>query len=157
MIRRGRAVTVLMAAFLGGCPPPWHAHDTVEVLVQGGQPLNPDEAGESRPLKVRLYQLKDDARFLSASPMDLALNDEGILEQQLLIRREITILPGQPNPGPAQVSLGERVPGLKFIGVLAQYPGRRADGETWHAVVEADDTPSIVVRFRARTLTLGGR
>ena len=89
MIRRGRAVTVLMAAFLGGCPPPWHTHDTVEVLFQGGQPLNPDEAGESRPLQVRFYQLKDDARFLSAYPTDLALNDEGILDQHLLIRREI--------------------------------------------------------------------
>ncbi|MBI3856392.1 MAG: type VI secretion system lipoprotein TssJ [Planctomycetes bacterium] len=121
------AAAFLGAALLAGCPPPWHGHDSVEVVFQAGDSLNPDIDGHSCPLKVRIYQLRDDEGFLAASPKDLARGARPLPEEDDLISREFTILPPASNPGPLLISLGERVPGARRIGVLALFPGPRAE------------------------------
>jgi type VI secretion system VasD/TssJ family lipoprotein len=52
-----RTLTAAAALLLTGCPPPWHSHPWVDVLLRTGTPLNPDEQGVSRPLQIRLYLL----------------------------------------------------------------------------------------------------
>jgi type VI secretion system VasD/TssJ family lipoprotein len=151
-----RTLTAAAALLLTGCPPPWHSHPWVEVLLRTGTPLNPDEQGVPRPLQIRLYLLKDDARFLASTPTDLALNDRVLLESDLISSKDLTLAPGASDQRPVQANLGECGPEARFVGVLALYPGRRADGETWHAVVDADHLHSIAFTFRNRTLTLAG-
>lgn len=151
-----RAATVVAAlVLLSGCPPPWHTHDE-PLFVQGVAPLNPDAAGRSQAVDVRIYQLRDDEGFLSASPEDLVRDDKGILGKDLVTSRTLTLQPADADRGTLTVYPGERADETRYFGILVLYPGTRAKGESWHAAVLAGQAPTIVFQISGRTLRVVG-
>jgi type VI secretion system protein VasD len=90
--------------------------------------LNPDDAGRSTSLAVRVYQLKDRKLFDGMSYDDLLKNDRTILAQDLQANMAAVINPG------ASVSLSQPIQAdTKYVAIVAFYrnPG---NGDDWKYV-----------------------
>jgi len=149
----GRRAAVLAAAILlTGCPPPWHTHDFTAAFLRSAATLNPDARGKARPVLVRFYQLRDDERFLGATPAGLAAKDRALLAEALVHDEEFTVAPGRWEP--MRVPLGELDPSVKVVGVFARFDGERAPGEAWHVAVPVGDLDSVVIELRDRTVKI---
>ena len=68
--------------------------------------------GEGRPVQVRVYQLKSDARLRTASFEDVWQNDAKVLEGEVVATEEHTLFPGEkktltvaPKPDAAHLAL----------------------------------------------------
>ncbi|APA90145.2 type VI secretion system lipoprotein TssJ (plasmid) [Paraburkholderia sprentiae WSM5005] len=87
--------------------------------------LNPDDAGRSTSLAVRVYQLKDRKLFDGVSYDDLLKNDRTVLAQDLQASMAAVVNPG------ASVSLSQPMQAdTKYVAIVAFYrhPG---NGDGW--------------------------
>ncbi len=138
-----RSVTCLSAcamfAILAGCS------QTATMHVRGLVPLNLNDTGESTPVDVRIYQLKDAAAFKRATFEKLWTEDEKVLGQDRLAPpKVVSVLPGNPTDQPTKVALGELATGTRFIGVMALYAKTDArDARTLVLAVEEAEKPVI--------------
>lgn len=92
--------------------------------------LNPDDAGRSTSLAVRVYQLKDRKLFDGVSYDDLLKNDRTVLAQDLQSSMAAVVNPG------ASVSLSQPMQAdTKYVAIVAFYrnPGH---GDSWKYVIE---------------------
>lgn len=92
--------------------------------------LNPDDAGRSTSLAVRVYQLKDRKLFDGVSYDDLLKNDRTVLAQDLQSSMAAVVNPG------ASVSLSQPMQAdTKYVAIVAFYrnPG---NGDSWKYVIE---------------------
>jgi type VI secretion system protein VasD len=137
---------------LTGCPPPWHTHPFAEAFLRSAPTLNPDARGKARPVLIRFYLLRDDERFLGATPAGLAAKDRALLAEALIHVEEFTVAPGRSEP--MRVPLGELSPEVKVVGVFAMFDGERASGEAWHVAVPVEDLDSVVIELRDRTVKI---
>lgn len=152
----GRRAAVLAAAILlCGCPPPWHTHVFKEATLRTAPTLNPDAKGKSQPVRVRVYLLRDDERFLGATPAGLAAKDRDLLAEALIRDEEFTVAPGRSQP--MLLPLGELSASVKVVGVFAMFDGERASGEAWHVAIPVDELDSVVIELRERTVKLVAR
>jgi len=151
MMRRG-ATLLAATVVLAGCPPPWHTHNFTEAFLRSAPTLNPDAAGTSRSVRVRLYLLRDDERFLGATPAGLAAKDRALLAEALIHDKDVTVEPGRSEP--MQVDLGELPSYIKVVGIFAMFDGERAPGEAWHVAVPVEDLDSVVIELRDRTVKI---
>jgi type VI secretion system VasD/TssJ family lipoprotein len=109
-----------LAALAAGCGGP------TKIELLGSHELNVNPEGESTPVKVRVYKLKDSQKFVQCAFEDLWVDDrkalgEDRLEDPLLF----TVIPGgQPIP----VDLGEPGGDVRFIGIMALI-SKKPDGE----------------------------
>ncbi len=55
--------------------------------------LNPTEFGDARPVQLRLYQMKSDARFNSAEFQDIWKSDQKALGEDMVAMQELSIYP----------------------------------------------------------------
>ena len=101
-----RAVWPTVLALLSvGCPSAKTApKEPTAVACQPSKPLvaitasdrvNSSAAGQGRPVQVRIYQLKSDARLSTAKFEDIWQNDAAVLEKDLVKVDEYTVYPGQ--------------------------------------------------------------
>lgn len=115
--------------------------------------LNPDDAGRSTSLTVRVYQLKDRKLFDGASYDDLLKNDRTVLAQDLQAS-----MAGVVNPG-ASVSLSQPMRAdTKYVAIVAFYrdPG---NGDGWKYVITkkklSADAPLTLTLMDQELVALG--
>ena len=90
--------------------------------VRAVSPVNVNGEGESLPVKVRIYALRDDARFRSALFSDLWMHDRDALGDDRLQDPKVVIIPPTtPSGVPTNIDLGQLPEHTRFIGIMALY------------------------------------
>jgi len=92
------------------------------LYFRGVKPMNENERKESNSVKVRIYQLKDDARFNQATVDKLWTDHQAALAEDLVAMKEAIVFPGSADDPYKTVELGELPDSVRFIGILALYP-----------------------------------
>ena len=115
------------------------------LYVRGVKPMNENERKESNSVAVRIYQLKDDARFNAATVDKLWTDHKGALADDLTAMKEATVFPGSADDPYKTVELGELPESIRFIGVLALYPKEDDKGPRKLCVAKAET--GKVLRF----------
>lgn len=92
------------------------------LFFRGVRPLNENDHKESNSVTVRIYQLKDDARFNQATIEKLWTDPKGALADDLVAMKEDKVFPGAQDDEAKRVELGELPDAVRFIGVLALFP-----------------------------------
>ncbi|MCP3176362.1 type VI secretion system lipoprotein TssJ [Desulfuromonas sp. KJ2020] len=119
-------LAVLTACLLGGCSAP-----KVKVSLSSTATLNMNEHKEALPVVVRIYQLRDNKAFESATFDELWKSETSVLGNQLL-RKEILTL----DPASQQKLEIERHDQAQFVGVMAAFHNQ-ADNN-WRVIKRAD-------------------
>lgn len=92
------------------------------MLVRAVSPVNVNKEGESLPVKVRIYALRDDGRFRSALFSDLWQRDIQTLgDDRLQDPKVLVVAPRDPTGLPDEIDLGTLPQETRFIGILALY------------------------------------
>ncbi len=95
----GLATGGVGAALTVGCvtvpPAPPKACDVqiVTLRIYAADNINPNERGNTRPVVVRLYQLKNDVKMENATYDEILLKDKEVLGEDLVKMDEVTIFP----------------------------------------------------------------
>ncbi len=148
--RRLRACAPFLAllVLLVGCT------RSATLQMRGVAPLNLNDAGESTPVDVRIYQLKDDGAFRRATFEKLWTEDEKVLGQDRLgAPRVESIVPGNHTDQPKRITIAELETGTRFIGVMALYA--KADARDARVLVlPVDDTDAAVIEFSGYGISL---
>lgn len=144
-------VGVGVALSLAGCGGP------SPLNVRAVAPVNLNEQGESLPVRLRIYELKDRSSFLAASFNDLWLDDRKALgPDRLADPRHVVVQPGKPDGGALRYDLIEVAPGTRFIGIMALYP-RSGEQDERRAVIALDELGDHVIELSGYQLTLTDR
>lgn len=122
--------------------------------MRGVAPLNLNDAGESTPVDVRIFQLKDDGAFKRATFEKLWTDDKAVLGQDSLAPyRVVSIVPGNPTDQPKQITIAELETGTRFIGVMALYA--KADARDARVLVlPVDEADEPVIEFSGYGISL---
>ena len=148
MKTRAILLMVLAMTLLAGCG------STTSLRVHGISPLNKNEAGESTPVDVRIYMLRDDRKFTSAPFDQLWTSEKDALGNDMVGDHTlITVFPAEASDKPKDVSLGTVPADVKFIGVMALYPKQEDKGER-RVAVPAGDAPGYVFEFTGYRIQL---
>jgi len=135
---------VLLAASLAGllsaCGGP------LTLRMRGIKPLNENDRKENVPVDVRIYQLKDDARFDRATVENLWVRDRETLAEDLVSVKTVTVFPGEAADRPQEVDLGRVDASVRFIGLLALYP-REEPGQPRKVVVPVAEAGRAIWEF----------
>lgn len=138
MKAKSAAAVALLA--LAGCTVP------MKLQLRGVKPLNENERKENTPVDVRLYQLKDNARFERATVDNLWMKDKETLGEDLVAVKTVTVFPAEAHASPQVEDLGRLDPAVRFIGILALYP-REDEGKPRKVVVPAAEADDVVWEF----------
>ena len=92
------------------------------IYTRGVKPMNENDRKESNSVAIRIYYLKDDARFNQATVDKLWTDHKGALADDLTGQKEATVFPGSADDPYKTVELGELPESVRFIGILALYP-----------------------------------
>lgn len=106
----------------------------LEIKVSAAEDVNPDEKGRAAPIMVRLYELKGDAVFLAADYFSLQNSDKAVLADDLLVRDELVLKPGE-----TRILRRRSHPDVNAIGVIAGY--KDLVNSDWRAVQKIDPAP----------------
>lgn len=136
---------------LGACAgdPPAPPPTSVELTLLASERLNPTVAGQSAPLRIKLYQLKNTATFERADFFALfdaasaTLGADLIEEQELLIR-----------PGETRTLQRELDDASAHLGVVAGF--RDLDRAVWRQTVPivARQHSRLIITFDARSIVI---
>lgn len=134
---------VMAAALLSGCGMWQSAKETtvdatravftrkvkqMNLVIESRAALNPNERGQSLPVVVRVYQLKDTKAFEKASYSRLLDDDRELLKVDLAGSMEAVLGPG------ATVKLSAPMADeVQAVGVVGFF--RDQDGATWQLVI----------------------
>jgi type VI secretion system protein VasD len=139
------ALCILAVAGCGGKPP--------KIEIPQAPPPKPPakldltiktagNANQSRPIVVRVYELKADGGFSGADFFSLYDDEAAVLADSLVARQEMSLAPGQSRSFSKALS-----PDTRYIGVLGAF--RDIDSAQWRRVVplaaDADNTVSVTV------------
>jgi len=124
--------------------------------MRGVAPLNLNDAGESTPVDVRIYQLKDDGAFKRATFEKLWTEADKVLGQDYLAAPRVeSIVPGNATDQPKRIALGELETGTRFIGIMALY-GKTDARDARILVLPIDDAEDPVIEFSGYGISLAG-
>jgi type VI secretion system VasD/TssJ family lipoprotein len=115
MMRKTVALCAVLALLSACGGPTW-------VYLRGVKPMNENDRKESNSVAIRIYYLKDDARFNQATVDKLWTDAKGALADDLTGQKEATVFPGSSDDPYKTVELGELPEAVRFIGLLALYP-----------------------------------
>ena len=131
-----RLVAVSMAALLmstgtllSGCASKEPKPVFLKSQLTAGADLNPNRNQRPQPVKVHIYQLKQDEAFLQASFRTLVFTPEEALGPDLL--RHVETLIG---PSEAQPLDNELEPATSFVGIVAEFTQIERAG--WRVIAE---------------------
>ncbi|KVM88401.1 type VI secretion system lipoprotein TssJ [Burkholderia stagnalis] len=100
----------------------------MNLVVESRAVLNQNSQGQSLPVAIRVYQLKDAKTFAKAGYPQLLDDDRALLKADLLGSRDATLAPG------ASVKLSAPMhDDARFVGVVAFF--RDQDGAEWQLVI----------------------
>ncbi len=144
-------VGVGLALSLVGCGGP------SPLNVRAVAPVNLNEQGESLPVRLRIYELKDRSSFLAASFNDLWLDDRKALgPDRLADPRYLVVQPGKPDSDALRYELIEVAAGTRFIGIMALYP-RSGEQDERRVAIALDELGDRVIELSGYQLTLKDR
>lgn len=124
--------------------------------MRGVAPLNLNDAGESTPVDVRIYQLKDDGAFKRATFEKLWTEADKVLGQDYLAAPRVeSIVPGNATDQPKRITLGELEVGTRFIGIMALYAKTDAR-DARILVLPINDAEDPVIEFSGYGISLAG-
>lgn len=128
-MNRRRAIPLVLATLgLAGCASQPPKPVQTQATLAASADVNPDSQGRASPVVVRIYQLRGDAEFNDAGFFAIYDNESATLGQNLIMRDERTLFPGQSTPLSLSLS-----PDARFLGVIAAYRDIRTS--RWRAVV----------------------
>ncbi|MCA8914867.1 MAG: type VI secretion system lipoprotein TssJ [Planctomycetes bacterium] len=145
----------LALAVLAGC-----TSTTVTLDLVALKPVNEGKVGdatdgESRVVEVRVYQLKDDAKFKAATVEDVWTNAEEALGDSMIdVKLGESVFPEDAN-GQAngkQITIDPLDAGTKFIGILALF-SNSDDGER-KVVVPLDQADDVLFELTGYHITI---
>lgn len=145
----------LALAVLAGC-----TSTSVTLNVVALKPVNEGKVGdatdgESRVVEVRIFQLKDDAKFTAATVDNVWTNAEEALGDSLIdVKLGESIFPEDPK-GPAngkQITIDPLDAGTKFIGILALFSDSD-DGER-KVVVPLEQADDVLFELTGYHITI---
>lgn len=111
------SVLCLLLLVLAGCA------TTTTVRVQGVPPLNLNETGESTPVDVRIYWLKDDRKFMSVPFDQLWTSEKDALGNDLVGDATlITVFPASAGDKPKEIQLGNTPADARYVGLMGLFP-----------------------------------
>lgn len=122
----------------------------LETKIVADEKLNPDAQGRPAPLIIRLYALSDDSVFLTADFFALYEDDEAVLGDKLLMRREFQIRPGETRElEDLEFSLDTR-----YLAVIGAY--RDLDNATWRVseAIEPNESYELVMALEPLAIKL---
>lgn len=129
-------------AFLAACGGP------TALRVKAVRPVNVvrmNDKDESTPVGIRIYQLRDDAKFRQASVDDLWRDSKKVLGEDLVApEKPHTALPRDADGAPEEVDLGVLDPAAKFVGVLALFP-KEDEKKLRKEIVPANEASGTVI------------
>jgi type VI secretion system protein VasD len=125
---------VLLALCLASCgsKPPKPPPPTKAAIVIAAD-VNPDAAGRPSPIVVRLYQLKEEGAFNSASYFALSDKEQETLGPSLASREEYELKPGETRELVLKIP-----PEARYLGAVAAY--RDLNNSKWKALSPAPET-----------------
>jgi type VI secretion system VasD/TssJ family lipoprotein len=142
-----RVPALLLTIFLAACGGP------LGIYTRGVKPMNENERQESTPVDLRIYQLRDDARFANASVDDLWIKARDVLGEDYVALKQITVFPGVSVDPEQRVELGDLPESVRFIGVLALFPKDDGKGPR-KLVLPRKEAASRVIRLTGFHLEL---
>lgn len=106
----------------------------LNMTILASNRLNPTEYGEARPVQLRLYQVKSDARFNFADFQDIWKKDQKTLGEDLVAVQELTIYPESRTE--VRFERDESA-----LNVVAAALFRNPSGRTWWTTFELPPPP----------------
>ena len=147
---RQLAAPLLVASLLlaSGCGAP------SPLAVRAVTPVNLNDEGESLPVRLRIYELKDRSTFMAASFSDLWLDDRKALgADRLADPRHVVVQPGSATDDPRRYDLISVADGTRFIGVMALFV-KAGEQDQRRAVIPLDELDDHVIELSAYQLTV---
>jgi type VI secretion system protein VasD len=114
------SLCLLTAAVFFGCasssePKPKELQK-LDITLAAQPGMNKDEQGRTAPLLVKVYELKSEAAFEAADFFDLQKNDKNVLQQDLLVKDEFILRPGDTNR-----IFRKTMQETKVLGLIAEF------------------------------------
>ncbi|WP_084004477.1 type VI secretion system lipoprotein TssJ [Terasakiispira papahanaumokuakeensis] len=103
----------------------------MNVAIEADEAVNPDPMGQPLSVVLRIYQLRELQGFAQASMDQLWSDDEQVLADGMVSRREVTVLPDESVEDSAKLS-----PQAQYVGVAAFF--RNPAGGSWRVAFDAD-------------------
>ena len=114
--------------------------------------LNLDDAGSPLPVIVRIYQLKEKDKMEKADFVSLWKSDQDILGEDLVERKEITLLPDSSIDLKIEADLEK---GVKYIGIMVLF--RRPQGDNWRQIMPVKEAKSVKITAHERSIKVTGK
>ncbi len=123
---------------------------SMEAKLDVSEDVNPDAEGRASPFVARIYELKSLSVFNSADFFGLYEQDVALLGDDMLVRAEHHLRPGEKKVVPQR----DLKPDTRFIGVIAAY--RDIENATWRKAIEIElnEKTSFVVEFKNTTIEI---
>ena len=109
----------------------------LDITMAAAEDVNPDDQGRAAPILVRVYELKSVDTFNSADYFTLHNSDKKMLGDDMLVRDEFIM-----RPGDSQVIRRKSNPNMRAIGVLAGY--RDLPNSEWRVIQKVSAAPEAV-------------
>ncbi|MBT8115286.1 MAG: type VI secretion system lipoprotein TssJ [Arenicella sp.] len=151
--RFGIAIFLMCALTACASKPPEPVKMKAQIIAS--ETLNPDRNGISKPVVVRIYQLKTPGTFQGADFFSLYRDADAVLAADLLSSQEIMMQPGSSKQLEAEFD-----PAARVIGVLAAF--RDIENAIWRTslalpedkLIKFFDKRQMLVNLEDRTITL---
>lgn len=108
----------------------------LDITITAEAGVNPDDKGRAAPILVRVYELKSEGVFEAADYFSLASNDKALIGNELLVRDEFIL-----RPGDVKTIRRKSHPDIAAIGVIAGY--RDLAQTDWRVVQKIDPAPEV--------------
>ncbi len=109
--------------------------------IQTSATINPDATGRPSPVVMRIYELRAPSAFQNADFFSLYDKDAATLGQEMVLREEVELQPGQ-----TRVLNRELQNDTRYVGVLAAF--RDIDQAHWRAItpVTKGEKTNIIIK-----------
>lgn len=122
------------SSLFGAVPPAQYEQTNLEIAIDAGSGLNPDDKGRAAPVLLKVYELRSESAFQEADFFSLQNADKATLNTDLLVVDRFILRPGETR------SIRRKShPEAKAIGVFVAY--RDLPNATWRAVHRVPQAP----------------
>lgn len=138
--RSAAAFFLLPALVLGACTAPQSTTPKeqikLDLAISAGSSVNPDDQGRASPVLVRVYELKTESAFQGGDYFSLDKNDKTVVAQDMLMRDEFVLRPGESRDIERKLN-----PETTALGLLVGY--RDLGKATWRTVYKLPPAPEV--------------
>ena len=119
----------------------------IRMAIESSKFTNPDDTGSPLPVVIRIYQLREKDKMEKAVFMSLWKSDQEILGEDLLERREVTLLPDSTMDLKIEADMEK---GTKYIGIMALF--RKPQGDNWRQILPVKEAKSVRITAHERSI-----